>query len=60
MIDRHIERLAGLIERLDLQNITMMVQDWGGPIGLINAVEMPERIDRLAILNTWLHHLCQA
>jgi len=56
VIDRHIERLAGLIERLDLQNITMMVQDWGGPIGLINAVEMPERIDRLAILNTWLHH----
>ena len=56
VIDRHIERLAEFIQRLDLRNITMMVQDWGGPIGLINAVAMPERIDRLAILNTWLHH----
>lgn len=57
VIDRHIERLAGFIERLDLHDITMVVQDWGGPIGLINAVAMPERIDRLAILNTWLHHV---
>jgi haloalkane dehalogenase len=56
VIDRHIERLAGFIERLDLNDITVVVQDWGGPIGLINAVEMPERFSRLAILNTWLHH----
>ena len=56
VIDRHIERLASFIERLDLRNITVVVQDWGGPIGLINAVEMPERFARLAILNTWLHH----
>jgi haloalkane dehalogenase len=56
IIDRHIERLAGLIERLDLNNITVFVQDWGGPIGLINAVASPERFSRLAILNTWLHH----
>ncbi|PHY06768.1 MAG: alpha/beta hydrolase [Alcaligenaceae bacterium] len=56
VIDRHIERLAGLIERLDLNNITVFVQDWGGPIGLINAVASPDRFSRLAILNTWLHH----
>lgn len=56
IIDRHIERLAGLIERLNLNNITLFVQDWGGPIGLINAVASPERFSRLAILNTWLHH----
>jgi haloalkane dehalogenase len=56
VINRHIARLAELIERLDLRNITMVMQDWGGPIGLINAVAMPERISRLAILNTWLHH----
>ena len=31
-------------------------QDWGGPIGLRQAVDMPERFERLAILNTWLHH----
>ncbi len=56
VIDRHIERLAGLIARLDLRDMTMVMQDWGGPIGLINAVAMPERVARLAILNTWLHH----
>jgi haloalkane dehalogenase len=56
VIDRHIERLSGLIARLDLQDITVFMQDWGGPIGLINAVETPDRFARLAILNTWLHH----
>lgn len=56
VIDRHIERLAGLIERLDLRDITVVMQDWGGPIGLINAVAAPDRFARLAILNTWLHH----
>jgi haloalkane dehalogenase len=54
--DRHVDRLAGFIERLDLRAITFVVQDWGGPIGLINAVAMPDRVARLAILNTWLHH----
>ena len=56
VIDRHIERLAELIERLDLRDITVVMQDWGGPIGLINAVAAPDRFARLAILNTWLHH----
>ena len=56
VIDRHVDRLAGLIERLDLKDVTVFVQDWGGPIGLINAAETPERFARLVILNTWLHH----
>ena len=56
VIDRHIERLEGFIERLNLRRLTIFMQDWGGPIGLINAVAMPDRVDRLAILNTWLHH----
>ena len=56
VIDRHIERLSGLIARLDLQDITVFMQDWGVPIGLINAVDTPDRFARLAILNTWLHH----
>lgn len=57
VIDRHVERLRGFIERLDLTEMTLVMQDWGGPIGLINAVEMPERVERLVILNTWLHHV---
>ena len=36
--------------------MTLVMQDWGGPIGLINAVAMPERVSRLATLNTCLHH----
>ena len=44
-----IERFA---EELDLARLTVVVQDWGGPIGLRLAVEHPERVDRLVILNT--------
>jgi haloalkane dehalogenase len=44
-----IERLAG---ELDLRDATVVVQDWGGPVGLRLAVEHPERIARLVILNT--------
>ncbi|HXG76551.1 MAG TPA: haloalkane dehalogenase [Gaiellaceae bacterium] len=44
-----IERLA---EALDLREATIVVQDWGGPIGLRLAVEHPERVARLVILNT--------
>jgi pimeloyl-ACP methyl ester carboxylesterase len=56
VIDRHIARPRRLIERLGLTDITLAVQDWGGPIGLINAAEMPARVSRLAILTAWLHH----
>lgn len=55
-LDAHVGMLRGLIERLDLRDVTLVCQDWGGPIGLVNATEMPERFSRLVILNTWLHH----
>lgn len=55
-IERHSNVLRSLITRLDLERITLVCQDWGGPIGLRQAVDMPERFERLAILNTWLHH----
>jgi haloalkane dehalogenase len=55
-IARHTANLADLIEALDLRNITLFVQDWGGPIGLAQLVAMPERFSRLVIMNTWLHH----
>ena len=45
-----------LVRRLDLQDITVVGNDWGGPNGLIMATEMPDRFDRLIILNTFLHH----
>ena len=42
------------LESLDLNNITLVVNDWGGPIGLHYAIKHPERIKRLVILNTFL------
>ena len=55
-IARHTEILTSLIVALDLNNITLMCQDWGGPTGLAQAAMMPERFERLTIMNTWLHH----
>ena len=55
-IARHTEVLSGLISNLGLKNITLVCQDWGGPIGLAQAVYMEESFSRLVIMNTWLHH----
>ncbi len=52
--DRHVELAATLLEDLDLRGATMVVHDWGGPIGLRLAVEHAERVDRLVILDTGL------
>src|SRR5262249_51983282 len=49
---RHVENLEQLALHLDLQRITLVVHDWGGPIGLGFAARHPERIARLVILNT--------
>jgi haloalkane dehalogenase len=52
--DRHVEYTAALLGALDLRDATVVVQDWGGPIGLRWAVENAERVARLVILNTGL------
>jgi len=41
-----------VIERLDLQRITLVCQDWGGIVGLSIPAEMPERFARLLVMNT--------
>ncbi len=56
VIERHVESVRFLIEGLDLQETTLVVHDWGGPIGLRQVADMPDRFSRLVILNTWLHH----
>lgn len=50
--DRHVEVAATLFEDLDLRGATLVVHDWGGPIGLRIAVEYAERIDRLVLMDT--------
>ena len=48
-IARHTEILTSLIVELDLTNITLVCQDWGGPTGLAQAAMMPERFDHLSL-----------
>lgn len=48
----HCDNLQSLIEHLDLRNITLVVHDWGGAIGLGTATRMPERFARLVVCNT--------
>ena len=50
----HAQNLACLIEELDLKGLTLIVQDWGGPIGLSCAVGSPERVKRLIVMNSWM------
>ena len=52
--DRHCELTGTLLEDLDVRGATVVVHDWGGPIGLRLALENPGRIDRLVILDTGL------
>jgi len=52
--EMHTESIRRLVEALDLRRITLVVQDWGGPIGLRVAVELPDRFARLVVMNTGL------
>ena len=56
VIAKHVATVRALIAALDLRRVTLVCQDWGGPIGLLNAVAQPERFARLFVMNTWLHH----
>ncbi len=48
----HRNALLRFIERLDLQNITLVCQDWGGLLGLTLPVDMKTRFTRLIVMNT--------
>ena len=50
--DFHSASIERFVDELDLRDVTVVVQDWGGPIGLRLAVERPDRVSRLVILNT--------
>ncbi len=49
----HARRLAELVRHLDLRDITLVVHDFGGPIGLALLDLEPVRIARVLIVNTW-------
>jgi len=50
--DAHYAAIERFADELDLRDTTLVVQDWGGPIGFRLAVERPRRIARLVVLNT--------
>lgn len=52
--DTHRQSLVDLIERLDLQHTVLVVQDWGGLLGLTLPMDMPERLSGLLVMNTTL------
>ncbi len=51
-LSTHINNLTRLLDHLDLHDVTLVVHDWGGPIGLGWAVEHFDRVRRLVIFNT--------
>ncbi|HUA04396.1 MAG TPA: haloalkane dehalogenase [Solirubrobacteraceae bacterium] len=52
--DRHTASVLALVDELDLRDATVVVHDWGGPIGLRVAVERRERVARIVVLDTGL------
>mgnify|MGYP001425624905 CR=1 FL=1 len=52
-LDGHAANLAALAARLDLRDLTVVCQDWGGPTGLTFALSNPERVRALTIMSTW-------
>jgi haloalkane dehalogenase len=51
-IREHYENLERLLLDLDLRDVTLVLQDWGGPIGSQFAYREPERVKRLVVMNT--------
>jgi haloalkane dehalogenase len=52
--ESHARNLASLLDHLNLTHATMVVHDFGGPIGLSYALDNPGRIDSLVLMNTWM------
>jgi len=52
--DLHLKSLENFVEKLALKNITLVVQDWGGLLGLSLLGKYPEKFKRVVILNTFL------
>jgi len=53
LLRHHVANLESLVLSLGLSGITLVVHDWGGPVGLGFAVRHPELIKSLVITNTW-------
>jgi haloalkane dehalogenase len=52
--EAHARRLDEFVAKLGLRDITLVVHDFGGPIGLPLALETPGRVRRLVVINSWM------
>jgi pimeloyl-ACP methyl ester carboxylesterase len=52
--EAHAQNLAEFVEKLSPEPFTLIVHDYGGPIGLPVCLRHPERVTRLILLNTWM------
>ena len=53
--EAHVRWLRGFVEALDLRGVTLVCQDWGGPLGLAVLAALPDRFARVVAANTILH-----
>ena len=51
-VSQHIDNLESLVDKLGLKNITLVLHDWGGAIGMGFAVRQPQKVKRLVLFNT--------
>lgn len=52
-LQRHQDNLAECIQELGLNPVTLVMEDWGGPLSLGYAITHPDAIKRLVIMNVW-------
>jgi haloalkane dehalogenase len=57
ILSTHVQNAIGVLDQLDLSDVTLVCHDWGGPIGLGAALERPERVSRVVAMNTWAWEL---
>ncbi|MGL6196544.1 MAG: alpha/beta fold hydrolase [Thermoguttaceae bacterium] len=51
-LERRVDDLCQLVEKLDLKEVTLIAHDWGGAIGMGAATRLPDRFERIVLLNT--------
>jgi|tagenome__1003787_1003787.scaffolds.fasta_scaffold20798596_2 pimeloyl-ACP methyl ester carboxylesterase len=57
ILSNHVSNAIALVDALDLRDVTLVMHDWGGPIGLGALLERPDRFRALVAMNTWAWEL---
>src|SRR5215218_1719106 len=56
-LERHVDNALALVDALDLNDVTLVAHDWGGPIGLGALLQRSDRLRGLVLMNTWAWEL---